>query len=94
MKRMVLLMLAAMLTLVFFATAGDEPSPTPDPGAKKEVYGDTPKELVPYGRFTEPYKTFFLEPNEYRGSVATSRSPSTWTASRSASSVRSRQPYR
>ena len=67
MKRMVLLMLAAMLIPVFFATAGDERSPTPDPGAKKEVYGDTPEELVPYGRFTEPYKTFFLEPNEYRG---------------------------
>jgi ABC-type branched-subunit amino acid transport system substrate-binding protein len=34
---------------------------------KPSVYGDTPDELVPYGRFTEPYKTFFLEPNEYHG---------------------------
>ena len=67
MKKTLHLMSAVALTLPFFATAGDVPSPTPDPGAKKKVYGDTPKELVPYGRFTEPYKTFFLEPNEYRG---------------------------
>lgn len=32
-----------------------------------EVYGATPEDLLPYGRFTKPYKTFFLEPNEYHG---------------------------
>jgi ABC-type branched-subunit amino acid transport system substrate-binding protein len=57
----------AILIFPFFATAGDVPTSTPVPEAKKDVYGDTPEELVPYGRFTEPYKTFFLEPNEYRG---------------------------
>jgi branched-chain amino acid transport system substrate-binding protein len=67
MRRVIPFICAAILTLPFFATAGDQPTPTPDPGAKKQVYGDTPEELVPYGRFTEPYKTFFLEPNEYRG---------------------------
>ena len=41
--------------------------PTPTPESEPQVYGDTPEELVPYGKFTEPYKTFFLEPNEYRG---------------------------
>jgi ABC-type branched-subunit amino acid transport system substrate-binding protein len=39
----------------------------PTDGEAPEVYGDTPNELLPYGRFTEPYKTFFLVPNEYRG---------------------------
>jgi len=41
----------------------------PDEAAveQPEVYADTPAELVPYGRFTDPYKTFFLEPNEYTG---------------------------
>ncbi len=30
-------------------------------------YGKTPKEYLPYGRFTEPYKRFFLDPLEYTG---------------------------
>jgi ABC-type branched-subunit amino acid transport system substrate-binding protein len=64
---MIVLTSLAVLILFSFATASDAPAPTPIPGAKKQVYGDTPEELVPYGRFTEPYKTFFLEPNEYRG---------------------------
>jgi ABC-type branched-subunit amino acid transport system substrate-binding protein len=55
------------VTFPFFATGGDTQDPTPVPGAKKQVYGDTPEELMPYGKFTEPYKRFFLEPNEYRG---------------------------
>jgi branched-chain amino acid transport system substrate-binding protein len=67
MKRILLLVLLATFALTFFAPAADTPSPTPVPGAKKQVYGDTPEELVPYGKFAEPYKTFFLEPNEYRG---------------------------
>ena len=67
MKRTLHLMLVVALTLPLIAIAGDVPGPTPDPGATKKVYGDTPEELLPYGRFTEPYKTFFLEPNEYRG---------------------------
>jgi branched-chain amino acid transport system substrate-binding protein len=67
MKTMTLLMSAVAVTFPFFATGGDTHDPTPVPGAKKQVYGDTPEELMPYGRFTEPYKRFFLEPNEYRG---------------------------
>ncbi len=60
---------AAILILASFSTAGNEstPRPTPTPAAEPQVYGDTPAELVPYGRFTEPYKRFFLEPNQYRG---------------------------
>ncbi len=38
----------------------------PDP-TKVEYYGKTPKEYLPYGNFTEPYKRFFLEPLQYRG---------------------------
>ena len=67
MKRTRHLMLVVALAPPLFAIASDVPGPTPDPGATKKVYGDTPEELLPYGRFTEPYKTFFLEPNEYRG---------------------------
>jgi ABC-type branched-subunit amino acid transport system substrate-binding protein len=66
MKKLVVISLAVLIPSIF-AAAADAPAPTPAPGEKKQVYGDTPEELVPYGRFTEPYKTFFLEPNEYRG---------------------------
>jgi ABC-type branched-subunit amino acid transport system substrate-binding protein len=62
-----LVVLAAILACAAAAMADDEVAPTPTPVAGPQVYGDTPEELVPYGRFTEPYKTFFLEPNEYRG---------------------------
>ncbi len=31
------------------------------------VYARTPAEYLPYGKFREPYKRFFLTPNEYRG---------------------------
>lgn len=30
-------------------------------------YGKTPGDYLPYGRFSEPYKRFFLEPVEYTG---------------------------
>jgi len=62
-----LVVLAVIVACAAIAAADDEAPPTPTPVAEPQVYGDTPKELVPYGRFTEPYKTFFLEPNEYRG---------------------------
>ncbi len=32
-----------------------------------QQYGKTPEEYMPYGRFTKPYKRFFLEPLQYRG---------------------------
>jgi ABC-type branched-subunit amino acid transport system substrate-binding protein len=66
MRRLFVLMIG-IFALAAVAMAGDEVAPTPTPEAQPQVYGDTPRELVPYGRFTEPYKTFFLEPNEYRG---------------------------
>jgi ABC-type branched-subunit amino acid transport system substrate-binding protein len=37
------------------------------PAADSGVYANTPDELRPYGRFTEPYKTFFLSELEYPG---------------------------
>ena len=67
MRMIHLVVLAAILACAAAAMADDEVAPTPTPVAGPQVYGDTPEELVPYGRFTEPYKTFFLEPNEYRG---------------------------
>ncbi len=61
-------MLALIVHFAFFAIATRMLQPPhARPGSEPQVYGDTPEELVPYGRFTEPYKTFFLEPNEYRG---------------------------
>ena len=67
MRMIHLVVLAVIVACAAIATADDEVAPTPTPVAEPQVYGDTPEELVPYGRFTEPYKTFFLEPNEYRG---------------------------
>jgi ABC-type branched-subunit amino acid transport system substrate-binding protein len=62
--------LAALVVIIAyacFAAAGEDTAPKPTPETEQQVYGDTPEKLVPYGRFTEPYKRFFLEPNEYRG---------------------------
>ena len=67
MRGVVGFMWAAIFTLPFCATADDNPGPTPVPGAKTQVYGDTPPEFAPYGNFVEPYKRFFLEPVPYRG---------------------------
>ncbi len=33
----------------------------------EQNYGKTPDEYVPYKKFSNPYKKFFLEPNEYLG---------------------------
>jgi len=59
--------LAAIIACACFVAAGEDTAPKPTPETEQQVYGDTPEELVPYGRFTEAYKAFFLEPNEYRG---------------------------
>ena len=67
MTRIRLVSLAVIIACAAFATAGDEVPPTPTPEVEPQVYGNTPARLVPYGKFTEPYKRFFLEPNEYRG---------------------------
>jgi ABC-type branched-subunit amino acid transport system substrate-binding protein len=63
--RIALVALAAAMAVAAGPVAAQEPGTTA--AEKPQVYGDTPEQLVPYGRFTEPYKTFFLEPNEYRG---------------------------
>jgi branched-chain amino acid transport system substrate-binding protein len=57
------------LAIVMAFAAGPVSAEDPNnPGEEEpQVYGNTPEELVPYGRFTEPYKTFFLEANAYHG---------------------------
>ena len=40
---------------------------TDDEAPAGPKYGDTPAEYVPFGKFTKPYKEFFLEPLEYTG---------------------------
>jgi len=59
--------LVVIIAYACFAAAGEDTVPKPTPETEQQVYGGTPEKLVPYGRFTEPYKRFFLEPNEYRG---------------------------
>ena len=63
--RVTLVSLVITMAFVVGPVTGEDPS---DPAAESpQVYGETPEELVPYGRFAEPYKTFFLEANEYHG---------------------------
>ena len=54
-------LLAAVAVSVVSAQEGRE---TRD---SNRVYGETPEVYEPYGRFTEPYERFFMEPLEYRG---------------------------
>src|SRR3990172_4850880 len=61
-----------ILILSFFLLLGtaswtSETTSNPAPNPVQENYGKTPQEYVPYGRFTQPYKRFFLEPLEYTG---------------------------
>ena len=67
MKKALPTMLVAIILIACFAVAGEEVPPKPTPETEQPVYGDTPEELMPYGKFTKPYMSFFLEPNEYRG---------------------------
>jgi ABC-type branched-subunit amino acid transport system substrate-binding protein len=67
MTRAQCVVLGVFLACASAVSADNEVEPTPTPATGPQVYGDTPEELVPFARFTEPYKTFFLEPNEYRG---------------------------
>ncbi|MEW6237328.1 MAG: ABC transporter substrate-binding protein [Candidatus Omnitrophota bacterium] len=39
----------------------------PQVDESKDDYGKTPQEFVPYGKFTKPYRRFFLQPLQYRG---------------------------
>jgi len=54
--------LASVLVIAVFAMADEPPQES-----EKPTYGDTPPQLQPYGRFTEPYERFFRDPIEYRG---------------------------
>jgi len=63
--RFTLVAMAIVMVVPAGPAAGE--NPTESVADQPQVYGDTPEELVPYGRFAEPYKTFFLEANEYRG---------------------------
>ncbi len=49
-----------IMLLCAFILAADETK-------KDENYGRTPERYVPFGKFTKPYKRFFLEPLEYHG---------------------------
>jgi ABC-type branched-subunit amino acid transport system substrate-binding protein len=63
--RTTLVVVAIAVALAAGPVTGEDPGDSA--AGKPHVYGDTPEELLPYGRFTEPYKTFFLEANQYHG---------------------------
>lgn len=56
-----LLALIGILILAFLLTTSAQSDSASD------NYGDTPNEFIPYHHFSEPYKRFFLTPNEYHG---------------------------
>ena len=51
----------AIIGIALSAIADDPPD------EPKKTYADTPPQYEPYGRFTEPYERFFLDPLEFRG---------------------------
>ena len=59
------------LLLVFFtvglAVTAQESTQKTDEEKKTDKYGRTPDRYVPFGKFTKPYKQFFLDPLEYYG---------------------------
>jgi len=63
--RITFVVVAVAVVLAAGPVTGEDPSDSP--AGQPQVYGDTPEELLPYGRFTKPYKTFFLEANQYHG---------------------------
>jgi branched-chain amino acid transport system substrate-binding protein len=52
----------SLSVFAFSGVAGQEPKEE-----EKPTYGDTPPQYQPYGRFTDPYERFFLDPIEFRG---------------------------
>ncbi len=56
-----LLALMVILALAFLLTTSAQSDSAMD------NYGGTPKEFMPYDQFSEPYKRFFLTPNECHG---------------------------
>ena len=59
--------LVALVILIASESVLAEATRSDTPTASSEVYGRTPREYEPFGNFTQPYKRFFLEPNEYHG---------------------------
>lgn len=59
------------LLVMFFATGltmtAQESNQKVEEKKKADSYGRTPDRYVPFGKFTKPYKQFFLDPLEYRG---------------------------
>lgn len=64
MKRTGLLLIGSILC---GAVAYGQESVSAVNSATPQVYGKTPQEYMPYGRFKEPYRRFFMEPLEYTG---------------------------
>jgi len=61
-----IILAAAIVACVAAVVADDEPAAPAEPELK--VYGNTPEELRPYGRFVRrPYKQFFVDPLEFTG---------------------------
>jgi branched-chain amino acid transport system substrate-binding protein len=59
MKRLIILLFIICLVLPAQEKKSDE--------KKVDNYGKTPDRYVPFGKFTKPYKRFFLDPLEYHG---------------------------
>lgn len=66
MKRITIFLLT-MFFAVGLAMAGQESTQKVKDKKKADSYGRTPDRYVPFGKFTKPYKQFFLDPLEYRG---------------------------
>lgn len=58
-QRIVLFFLALVISFSAGVSVAEE--------KPEEIYGLTPEEYIPYKEFAEPYKRFFLIPNEYNG---------------------------
>ena len=70
------------LLTIFFAVGvvmtGQESTQKVEEKKKANSYGRTPDRYVPFGKFTKPYKQFFLDPLEDTG--GNSRNRDRWTA--------------
>lgn len=72
-ERSIALLLVLITWILTAVLLNQAPAPAPAPVSvsieekENDIYGRTPEEYIPYGKFKEPYKRFFLEPNEYRG---------------------------
>jgi len=69
MKPFVTLLIIAVFLATGFGINAQETAETAKETEKKKTdnYGRTPAEYYPFGKFTNPYKRFFLDPLEYRG---------------------------